>query len=94
MTLEDIANYCEFKDCQISLGSPETGFVRLDGNGLQKANNYRRFLSLNELAAAPSPKKVLEAAQVFKVRRGEEESSLSREEFEAELRKFAALVGA
>ncbi len=92
MTIDEIANYCEFKDCQITLGDPAAGFVRIDGNGLQKASNYRRFLSLNELAAAPSPRKVLESATVFKVRSGGGERSLARKEFEAEYQQFLSLV--
>ncbi|MEE8583711.1 MAG: hypothetical protein V3T83_02550 [Acidobacteriota bacterium] len=92
MTVEEIADYCEFKNCQIRLGDPATGFIRIDGNGVQEASNYGRFLSLNELAAAPSPRKVVESATVFKVRHVGGERSLARQEFEAEYQRFLSLV--
>lgn len=92
MTVDEIANYCEFKDCQVTLGDPAAGFIRIDGNGVRKASNYNRFLSHNELAAAPSPRKVLDSATVFKIRRGDADQQLTRPEFEADYQRFLSLV--
>ena len=35
MTVEEIADFCEFKDCRVSAGAPQTGFIHIDGTGLE-----------------------------------------------------------
>lgn len=93
MTIDEISNFCEFKDVVVSLGSPETGFIAIDGSGLvTKQNNYRRFLMLHELASLPAPRKVLSTATLFQIHQGSELRELDRSEFEAELQRFQALV--
>ncbi|HSR66538.1 MAG TPA: hypothetical protein VLU25_01230 [Acidobacteriota bacterium] len=93
MTIDDIANYCEFKDCQVSLGSPEAGFIHVDGYGLvRNTYNYRRFLALNELGALSSPDQVVEAAQTFKIKDARGERSLDRQAFQTEMNKVLALL--
>jgi hypothetical protein len=94
VTIEDVADYCEFKDCAISLGSEEAGFIDVDGGGYRRRYNYDRFLSLNELSALPSPRQVMQKAASFTVKRAAVTVVLSREEFERELRRFRAQVGA
>jgi hypothetical protein len=95
VTIDDIANYCEVKDCQVSLGSAEAGYIRIDGNGLMtRDNNYRRFLALREMASLPNPTAVLAAADAFTVDRGVAARTLGRADFESELRRFQELVGA
>lgn len=96
VTIDDIANFCEFKDCSVVFGSPEIGFVQVDGIGVTtRFNNYRRFLLHHELGSLASPRKVLQEATVFRIQRegGEELRDLSREEFEQELREFQERVG-
>lgn len=94
MTIDDIANYCEVMDCTVQCGSPEDGFVSVDGTGLRlNRNNYRRFLMFHELGALPSPRKVLEKATTFKIQEESGERALTRPEFEEELQKFSARVG-
>lgn len=94
VTLDEITNFCEFKECTVSLGDPEAGFIRVDGNGVQtRFNNYRRFLAHHELAALPSPKQVLEKATVFRIEENGQTRTLSREEFQAELQAFQEKVG-
>ncbi|HLV00604.1 MAG TPA: hypothetical protein VKZ59_05020 [Acidobacteriota bacterium] len=96
MTIDDIANFCEFKDCSVVFGNPEIGFIKVDGVGVAtRFNNYRRFLAHNELAALASPRKVLQEATVFRIQSegGEELRVLNREEFEQELREFQEKVG-
>lgn len=93
MTIDEIANYCEFRDCEVSLGSPQAGFIRVDGYGLvRKTNNYRRFHMLHELRSMASPKDVIAAAQTFKIKDAQGERSLDREAFEAEMNKVLALL--
>ena len=94
MTIEDVADYCEFKECAVLLGDPNVGFISVDGGGYQKRNNFARFLSLNELSALPSPKKVLEKATSFRVQLPKGETAMTREEFEGELSAFRKKVGA
>lgn len=95
MLLEDIASFCEFKDCEISLGDPDAGFIQINGNGLKRdAYTYGRFNMLTEVAHLASPKQVLDKASVFKIRRGGTEKTLSRQEFQEELEHFQKLVSA
>ncbi len=92
MTLDDIANYCEVKDCRVRLGDPEVGYITIDGTGVvTRENNYRRFLALRELASLPAPQQVLAAATSFVIQ-SEGQRTLSREEFEAELRRLEELL--
>lgn len=93
MTIDEITNFCQFKGCQVSLGSPEAGFVEIDGGGLQRRNNYNRYLSLNELASRPSPVRVLEEASAFTVKRDGQTRRLDRSEFEQELADFNRQLG-
>lgn len=94
MTLDDVANYCEFKDTAVFLGDPKVGFIRVNGAGVQRnVSNYGRFLAFNELAAMPSPQKVLEAATLFRIERGSESRTLTRQEFEEELEAFRQKLG-
>ncbi|HUG42911.1 MAG TPA: hypothetical protein VMN76_01610 [Acidobacteriota bacterium] len=95
MSLEEIASYCEFLDCEVSIGDPDVGFIRVDGSGVSRRfNNYRRFLAHNELSGLPKPRKVLSQATVFRILRdGEQMRELSREEFEGELEAFQRKVG-
>ena len=92
MTIDEIADYCQFKGCAVRVGSPDSGFVEVDGNGIRRSNNYRRFQSLNEMAGAPSPARIVETATVFKIRRGSEEKVLDGEEFRAELERFLSVM--
>lgn len=95
MTIDDIANYCEVKDCRVSLGSAEAGYIHIDGNGLMaRDNNYRRFLALREMASLPNPAAVLAVADTFTVDQGGPARTLTRVDFESELRRFQELVGA
>lgn len=93
MTLDDIANYCEVKDCRVRLGSPEVGYITVDGTGVvTRENNYRRFLAFRELASLPSPQRVLAGATSFVIQSSEGQRTLSREEFEADLRRLEELL--
>jgi hypothetical protein len=93
MTLEDIADFCEIKNCQVSLGDPELGFIRIDGGGvISRANNYRRFLAFNELASLPSAAKVLESATLFLVDDSLRIQKLSRQEFQDQLTALKRLL--
>jgi hypothetical protein len=95
LTLDDIASYCQFKDCRVHLGTSDAGFVTVDGEGVTgPLNNYRRFLALNELASLPNPRLLLQTATRFTVESGSESRTLERAEFERELQRFAALVEA
>jgi len=95
MELEEIASFCEFRDCEISIGDPDTGFVQIDGNGLKRNTyTYGRFNMLTEVAHLASPKRVLSQASVFRVKRGATENTLTREEFLSELEHFQKLVSA
>ncbi|MDA2937700.1 hypothetical protein MYX75_05485 [Acidobacteria bacterium AH-259-A15] len=93
MTIEDIANFCEFKDCEVSLGDPVVGFIQIDGTGVKRPNNFQRYLSFHELSALASPKKVLGKASTFKVQRGNEVQAFNRKEFKRELEAFQQKVG-
>ena len=92
LTIDEVANFCEWKDCRVTVGDAELGFVHIDGRGVNQSSNYRRFLSLNELAALPSPKDVVEKATLFKIEHGGEQRSLSRDEFRSEYEKFLSLI--
>jgi hypothetical protein len=93
VTLEDIASFCEFKDCEVSLGDPGIGFIHVNGNGVKYNYNYDRFISLRELSALVKPTDLLGQATLFKVRRGGQVRELSRADFEAELQDFRQKVG-
>ena len=95
MTIDDIANYCQVKGCRVHLGSPESGFITIDGEGvLSRLNNYRRFLALNELASLPNSGKVLETATRYTIESDAGSRLLERAEFEDELERLSALIGA
>ena len=94
MNIDEIADFCEFTDCEVSFGGSEAGFVTVNGRGIKlKFNNYRRFLAQHELAALPTPEQTLKAATVFRVHRQEGTQELTRAEFEEQLRKFQRLAG-
>ena len=94
VSIDDIASYCEVKDCTVSFGDSESGYVTIDGGGVTgKFNNYRRFLMLNELSSLPDPHKVLEESKTFRVTSSEGLNTLSREDFEQELSRFQKMVG-
>ena len=67
MTLEEISDYCRLRDCQVRLGSSDTGFILVSSGGLEQANNYGRFLALSELRGLPSPADVIRQAELFRV---------------------------
>jgi len=86
LTISDIADYCALRDCNVTLGDPAVGFIEVDSGGYRSRPNYARFLSLNELSALPSPLKVLKEATSFRVNLSRGPSTLSRTQFEEELR--------
>jgi len=93
VTIDEILNYCEVKECRVSAGGPEVGFVHFDGSGqLTGSQTYVRFNMLNEIAHAASPRKAVEEATVFVVEREGNRETFSREEFQLELERFQALV--
>lgn len=93
MTIDEILNYCEVRDCRVSAGGPEIGFVHFDGSGqLRGSQTYGRFNMLNEIAHATSPKKAVQEATVFVVEREGNRETFSREDFQKELERFQALV--
>ena len=95
MTIEEIANYCEVKDCRVSLGSSEAGFITIDGTGVTgRFNNYRRFLRFHELDSLPEPRGVMAAAKTFRVESEYDLKEMDRAGFEQELKRFQDLVGA
>ncbi len=95
MTIDDIANFCQYKDCKVSAGAPETGFVHIDGTGVQsRAYTWNRFSMLHEVNAIPNPTKALANASVFRVTKEDSTTALNREEFERLLEEFQAKVGA
>ena len=95
MTIEEIANYCEVRDCQVALGSPEAGQITIDGTGVTgRFNNYRRFLNFHELGSLPEPRRVLKAATAFRIETAGAARELDRAAFEQELKRFQDLVGA
>ena len=94
MDLNDIANYCEFTNCTVTLGSADGGSIDVDGGGVTGSfNAYRRFLAHHEMSALSSPAHVLKAADRFTIVREGESTDLSRVDFEMELRRFQDLVG-
>ena len=93
MTIDDIADFCEFQDCVVTAGNPEIGAITIDGRGYQKRNNYMRFLSFNELSGLPSPLEALRKATYFQIRRDNQTTEVSREEFEQQLSRFRQLTG-
>lgn len=92
MTISDIADYCALKDCTVTLGDPAAGFIEIDSGGYRFRPNYARFLSFNELSALASPPKVLEKATSFRVNLGRGTMTLSRAEFEEDLRTLREKV--
>lgn len=76
----------------MTVGGPGVGFVRIDGGGVVNTTNYKRFLSLNEMASCPSPERVVDEATVFRIHRDGQEETLNREEFERDQQRFVALV--
>ena len=93
MTIDEIANFCQFTSCQVSLGASDAGFIQIAGTGVERCANYDRYLSFNEMSAFPSPKAVLAEASVFKVHQGDTERTLDREQFQQELKAFQKKVG-
>lgn len=94
MTIDEIADYCEFLDCKVSAGHADHGFVHIDGTGIQdRSYTYNRMNLLHEVSALPSPRQVLAHADTFKVTRGDQTRKLNREEFERELAEFRKKVG-
>lgn len=88
MTLQEIADYCELMDCRVSFGSPEAGYVTVDGTGVVAPyNNYRRFLAFHELDHLPDPERVLAQAEVFRVFCADGERRLDRGAFQQELER-------
>ena len=92
MTISEIANYCQFKNCRVTLGNEKVGYILVDGEGRKESSNYRRFLEFNELSASPRPEAVLAGATVFKVQRHDGEKTFTRDQFEEECRRFEELV--
>jgi len=92
LTISDIADYCALKDCAVTLGDPAVGFIDVDSGGYRSRPNFARFLSLNELSALPSPLKVVKDATSFRVNLGRGNRTLSRAEFEEELKTLREKV--
>ena len=93
MSIDDIANYCEVKDCQVSFGDAGSGFVRVDGTGIVRScNNYRRFRGHFELAALPDPQEALNRATLFRIEEQDAGRNLTRSEFEQEIRRLQELL--
>ncbi len=93
MTIDEIADFCQFTGCRITLGSADAGFIRIAGTGVEQRANFSRYLAFNEMAALPSPRAVLTEASVFKVHQDEEERTLDRQQFQTELDTFKRKVG-
>ena len=93
MTLEEIADYCRLRDCQVRLGSSDTGFILVSSGGLERSNNYGRFLALSELRGLPSPAQVIRKAELFRVDGPEGRRELNREAFRRELEGLLRKVG-
>ncbi len=93
MTLEEISDYCRLRDCQIWLGSSDTGFIRVSSGGLERSNNYGRFLALSELRGLPSPAEAIRHAELFRVDGPEGSRDLNREAFRQELDDLLGKVG-
>ncbi len=93
MTIEDIANYCQFKGCRAIVGSPDVGFVHIDGDGVSRSANYGRFHMLNELASQPVDSEVVANASIVKIEGDGDVRQLTPEEFESEYLRLQALIG-
>ena len=93
MTLEEISDYCRLRDCQVRLGSSDTGFILVSSGGLEQANNYGRFLALSELRGLPSPSDVIRQAELFRVDGPAGSRDLNREAFQHELEDLLRKVG-
>ena len=93
MTLEEISDFCRLRDCEVRLGSSGTGFILVSSGGLERSNNYGRFLALSELRGLPSPAEVVRQAEVFRVDGPEGSRELDREAFRRELENLLRKVG-
>jgi hypothetical protein len=93
MTLEEISDYCRLRDCQVWLGSSDAGFILVSSGGLERSNNYGRFLALSELRGLPSPADVIRQAELFRVDGPERRRDLNREAFQRELEDLLRKVG-
>jgi hypothetical protein len=92
MTIDDIADFCQFTGCRVSLGSADVGFIEIAGTGVQRSANFSRYLSFNELSELPSPKAVVAKASIFRVNQDGKEKTLDREQFQTELKAFQKKV--
>ena len=88
LMIKDIISFCAVRDCEINLGDPKIGFIKINGNGLERSNNYHRYFSLNELSSFPSPEKVIKEASTFTIHLGQKSKTLDRIQFEQELKIF------
>jgi len=86
--IKDITSFCAVKNCEIQLGDPQVGFIQINGSGLERSNNYRRYFSLNELSSFPSPEKVIKEASIFIIHLGQKTKTLNRIQFEQKLKIF------
>ena len=93
MTLEEISDYCRLRDCQVWLGSSDTGFILVSSGGVERSNNYGRFLALSELRGLASPAQVIRQAELFRVDGPEGIRDLNREAFQQELEGLLRKVG-
>lgn len=93
LTLQVISDFCSLQNCQILLGDPEKGFIRVDSGGVQQLNNYHRFLSFGELGEIQLPRRALQEAILFRIEQGSVVRELNREEFEKEIHTFLQRVG-
>ena len=93
MTIDEVASFCEFKDCQVKAGDPEQGYIAINGRGLDRDSyTWGRFSMFGEVKSPPLPEQVLKSATTFRIQRGDTRRDLTRQEFEAELKKFQRLV--
>ena len=93
MTLEDISNFCQLRDCCVRLGHSEAGFILVDAGGVDRSCNYARFLALNELRGLASPGEVLQRADLFQILGSSGTRQLNREDFKRELLALLQKVG-
>lgn len=94
MTIEDIASFCEFLNCRVSVGHPDYGFIHIDGTGIESHSyTYGRVNMFNEAASQASPRDVLENADTFVVARRNESQTLNRTQFVRELEEFQRKTG-